>query len=206
MARHGYRATTLRGIAAEAGVSHAALYRHFPAKHAILLALYENLSADFVTQTPLRQGRWPGRVSAALRSSLRVLSPHRETLRELIPILLFRNEDGLFAPAMAFSRERVSALFVEAVRGATDSPPPALAEAIGRLVYVMHLGVILFWLLDQSPEARASGGLVRLLGRLLQLGSPALRVPGIPGLIRRADGIVSDGLIVRASEPVRPEA
>ena len=41
IAKRGYEAATLRDIAAEAGVSPALLYRYFPGKHAVVLALYE---------------------------------------------------------------------------------------------------------------------------------------------------------------------
>ncbi len=199
MAREGYEATTLRGIAAEAGVSHVALYRYFPGKHAIVLALYENLSAELVAGAEMPRGRWAVRVAAATRASIQALAPHRETLREVIPILVSRGEKGIFSPETGFSRERVSGLFVDAVTGATDAPALALAEAVGRLSYLVHLGMILFWLLDVSPGQRASDGCLALLTRVLRITARGLRLPGGPALLRRADALASDGLMPRSS-------
>src|ERR1019366_4783701 len=47
MATHGYESTTLRDVAKEAGVSVGLLYRYFPSKRAVIVALYEELSADY---------------------------------------------------------------------------------------------------------------------------------------------------------------
>jgi len=40
----GYDAATLRDVAARAGVSPALLYRYFPNKRSVVLALYDELS------------------------------------------------------------------------------------------------------------------------------------------------------------------
>src|SRR5262245_17001030 len=46
----GYEATTLRDVADEAGVSVGLLYRYFPSKRAVVLALYDQLSAEYATR------------------------------------------------------------------------------------------------------------------------------------------------------------
>ena len=61
--RRGYEATTLRDIAREAGVSVGLLYRYFPSKQAVILAFYDELSADFARQAA---GMPPGRWTAAV--------------------------------------------------------------------------------------------------------------------------------------------
>src|SRR5690349_22886973 len=43
----GYESTTLREIAKDAQVSVGLLYRYFPSKQAVVIALYEELSRDF---------------------------------------------------------------------------------------------------------------------------------------------------------------
>ena len=50
IAARGYEATTLRDIAKEAGVSVGLLYRYFPSKQAVIIALYDELSADYARQ------------------------------------------------------------------------------------------------------------------------------------------------------------
>ena len=89
MSERGYEATTLRDIAKTAGVSVGLLYRYFPSKQAVIIALYDELSRDFAAQAVgMPPARWRDRFLFALQASLRVLQPHRTTLRALIPILV----------------------------------------------------------------------------------------------------------------------
>src|SRR5688500_16107382 len=84
MTKHGYDLTTLRDVAKDAGVSVGLLYRYFPSKRAVIFALYDELSAGYVTTTAaMRPGKWRDRAMFALTSSLEVLKPHRTTLRGL---------------------------------------------------------------------------------------------------------------------------
>ena len=162
----GYEAATLRDVAARAGVSPALLYRYFPSKRAVVLALYDELSDRFAREAAeMRPGKWRDRFMASLKTSLRVLGPHRVTLRALAPIMVGDVEEGLFARRTAFSRLRVQGVFEDAVIKATDSPARGLSIAVARLLYLLHLAVILWWLLDKSPGQRATQALLSLCGK-----------------------------------------
>lgn len=195
IAARGWEATTLRDVAREAGVSVGLLYRYFPSKRAVVLALYDELSAAYAARAAaMRPGRWRDRSLYALRTSLEVLDPHRGTLAALVPILVGDPDEGLFAPSTAFSRLRVQAVFVQAVLGASDAPRGALGPALGRLLYLVHLAVLLWWLLDKSPGQWATQALLALLERALRLAAPALRVPGVPRLLVSADALLRAAL------------
>ncbi len=85
----GYEATTLRDIADEAGVSVGLLYRYFPSKSAVILALYDDLSAEYARRAAgSPAGKWRDRFVFALTTSLRVLEPHRVALQALTPGLV----------------------------------------------------------------------------------------------------------------------
>jgi AcrR family transcriptional regulator len=195
IAARGYEGTTLRDIAREAGVSPALLYRYFPSKRAVVLALYDDLSAAYaVRAAEMRPGPWRARFLFALRTSLEVLGPHRPALATLAGILVGDENEGLFAPATLFSRRRVQAVFTQAVRGASDAPEERDAEALGRLLYVAHLAVILWWLLDRSPRQRGTGELVRRLERALPMISLALRLPPARRMLRTAERLCARSL------------
>ncbi len=195
ISERGYEATTLRDIANEAGVSVGLLYRYFPSKQAVLIALYDELSQEFATvATTMPSGRLRDRFTFALRASLGVLQPHRTTLRALIPVLIGDPEDGVFAGTTAFSRQRVQQVFETAVTGATDSPKPPLGSALGRLLYLAHLAVLLWWLLDKTPRQRATTALVVLIAQLLPSLALTLRLPSIRRWIVALDELVREGL------------
>ena len=191
----GYEATTLRDIASEAGVSVGLLYRYFPSKRAVIIALYDDLSQDFLRETAgMKPGPWRDRFLFALEMSVRALQPQRSTLRALIPILVGDPDDGVFAERTAFSRDRAQRVFEDAVRGATDAPKAPLAAALGRLLYLVHLGVLLWWLLDKSPQQRATKGLIRITEQLLPSAALALRLPPLRRFVISLDELIREGL------------
>jgi AcrR family transcriptional regulator len=191
----GYEATTLREIAREAGVSVGLLYRYFPGKQAVLIALYDELSQDFARQTAnMRHGRWRDRFLFALRASVRVLQPHRTTLRALIPILVGDPDDGVFAASTVFSRVRVQQVFEDAITRSADAPRPPLADALGRLLYLVHLAVLLWWLLDKTPKQRATQALLGLTEQLLPSAALALRLAPVQRFVLEMDELIREGL------------
>ena len=201
-AARGYEETTLREIAAAAGVSPGLLYRYFPSKRAVVLALYDELSRAFEERARhLPEGLWRDRFIAALETSLDVLGAHRGTLAALVPVLVGGRDESLFAPATAFSRTRVQGAFVQAVTGATDTPRGADAEALGRALDLVHLCVLLFWLLDRSAGQRATKLLVGLIRRVLPPFAVAFRLRVVRGFVRDLDGLALEALYGPAPEP-----
>ena len=191
----GYEGATLRDVARRAGVSAALLYRYFPSKRSVVLALYDELSDAFTKRADLSPGKWRDRFVYALELSLRVLGPHRVTLRALAPVMVGDVEEGVFATRTAFSRARVQSVFQQAVVGAADAPAKPLDEALGRLLYLLHLGVILVWLLDRSSHQRATKSLIALFRQVLPLATLALRLRPVRGFVVSADSIVAEGLL-----------
>lgn len=195
IAERGYGATTLRDIAKEAGVSVGLLYRYFPGKQAVIIALYDQLSADYAHRAAsMPPGTWRDRFIYALQTSLRVLEPHRVALKALTPVLVGDPEDGIFAARTAFSRVRVQRVFEDAVSGSTDAPKQPLAESLGRLLYLVHLAVLLWWLLDKSATQRATAALVGLTQHLLPSAARSLRVPPVRRFVIAVDALIRDAL------------
>lgn len=191
----GYEPTTLREIAKEANVSVGLLYRYFPSKRAVVLALYEDLSAEYAGRAAeMRSGKWRDRFMFALSTSLQVLQPHRVALRALTPVLVGGSEESVFAPNTAVSRLRVQHVFESAVAGATDAPNPPVAMALGRLLYLVHLAVILWWLLDKTAHQRGTASLVSLTQQLLPSAALTLRVPLVRRLVVSMDELIREAL------------
>jgi AcrR family transcriptional regulator len=195
IAARGYEATTLRDIANAAGVSVGLLYRYFPSKQAVVIALYDELSSDYARQAAsMPPGRWRDRFIFALRTSLDVLKPHQLALRALTPLLVGDPDEGIFSGGTAFSRLRVQQVFEQAVVGSSDAPKPPFAAALGRLLYLIHLAVLLWWLLDKSANQRATTTLVSLTRQLLPSAALTLRVPSVRRFLIAVDELVREAL------------
>lgn len=195
ISERGYEATTLRDIARAAGVSVGLLYRYFPSKQAVIIALYDQLSTEFARHTAsMKSGTWRERFVFALEASLSALQPHRTALRALIPVLVGDPDDGVFAEGTAFSRLRVQQVFEDVVGGASDAPKPPLTLALGRLLYLVHLAVLLWWLLDKTPQQRATTALVGLTRQLLPSAALTLRLPPIRRFVIAIDDLIVEAL------------
>lgn len=196
----GYEATTMRDIAAEAGVSVGLLYRYFPNKQAVVIALYDQLSSEFETHAAtMPDGKWRDRFVFALHASLEALQPHRLALKALTPVLVGDPEDGIFSARTAFARARVQQVFERAVTESSDAPNAAFAAALGRLFYLVHLMVLLWWLLDQSASQRTTFKLVALTQQLLPAASLSLKIPSIRRFIVSLDELISEGLLSKSA-------
>ena len=195
IAARGYEATTLRDIAREAGVSVGLLYRYFPSKQAVVIALYDELSSEYAQRAAsMPAGRWRDRFVFALKTSLDVLEPHQMALRALTPVMVGDPEEGIFSARTAFSRLRVQRVFEQVVTESSDAPKHPPAEALGRLLYLVHLAVLLWWLLDKSPNQRATGALVSLTQQLLPSVGLALRVPPVRKFVIALDELIREAL------------
>jgi AcrR family transcriptional regulator len=195
IARRGYGATTLRDVAAQAGVSVGLLYRYFPSKQAIVIALYDDLSSEYAQRAAaMPAGKWRDRFIFALKTSLSVLAPHQAALRALTPVLVGDPDESIFAATTAFSRLRVQQVFERAVAGSTDAPRQPLAGALGRLLYLAHLAVLFWWLLDKSPNQRATAVLVSLTEQLLPSAAVALHVPAVRRFVVSTDELIGQAL------------
>ncbi len=191
IAARGYEATTLRDIAKEADVSVGLLYRYCPSKRAVVVALFDELSSEFARRAAdMPGGTWRDRFIFALNTSLDVLTPHRVALRALTPVLVGDPDEGILSATTSFSRLRVQHVFEEAVVGANDAPKPPLPHALGRLLYLVHLAVLLWWLLDKSSRQRATAALVSLVQQLLPSAALTLRVPSVRRFVIAVDELV----------------
>jgi AcrR family transcriptional regulator len=197
----------MRDVAKSAGVSAGLLYRYFPSKRAVVLALYETLSDEYAARAAtMRPGKWRERFLFALQTSLDVLQPHRSTLRALTATLIGDEHEGVFAPGGAECRIRVARVFHTAVEGASDAPSATLVAPLGRILYLAHMGVILWWLLDKTPGQRATTAMVGLLRGALPSLALALRVGPARGLVRSFDELFREALFDDASAAERQDA
>jgi AcrR family transcriptional regulator len=187
--QEGFEAATMRAIAQRAGVATGAAYYYYPSKEAIVLDYYERVSREMAEQMEgalMEAGGLEERLRAMIRIKLSCFSPNRSVLRALL-----RNgadpaeRVSPFSEATREIRERDTAWFRGALEDSGLRIPRDLAPHLPHVLWLYQMGVIYFWVLDDSPSqqrtellldrsARVVAGLVRLA--TLPLTRPLRRV------------------------------
>jgi AcrR family transcriptional regulator len=158
----GFEATTIRDIAGDAGLSLGAAYYYFKSKEAIVGAYYDYVQHEHVTRAReafARSRTLKDRLRAAVHTKIDIMQNDRRLLRAL-----FRyggdREHALswFGPATRDQRQRSMAVFAEALAG--ERLPPDVACAAPTLLWTLHLGILLYFLYDESPHQRRTRRLI----------------------------------------------
>ncbi len=203
--RRGFAQTTMREIAAAAGLSLGAAYHYFRSKDDIVGAYAEWMQAAHEACVA-RAGP-----SASLHDRLAVLFHTKLTLlsgdQKLLAAVYgaFGDTEGprsVFGAPSAGLRARSIAMFVGAL---DDHVPEALQVPLGRALWLAHLGVFLFFIQDTSPRqlrtARLVDSLVALAASLIPLVSHPLAAP-LRGRIREFLALLDPS--DNATPPPRP--
>ena len=95
-----------------------------------------------------------------------------------------------FSPESAGAREASIAIFEEVLAGSDLKVAPALRQELPDLLWLLHMGVVLFWVHDDSPGQRRTrtliAGVVPLVNRSVRL----TRLPLVRGLVDDGLGLV----------------
>jgi len=158
----GFEETTMRDIARQAGLSLGAAYYYFKSKEAIVGAYYDYVQDEHLSRARAAFAKGDGlreRLRAALHTKIDIMQNDRRLLRAL-----FRYggdpEHALswFGPATAAQRRRSIEVFAEAIAG--ERLPEDVRSAAPALLWTMHMGVLLFFLYDDSPHQRRTRRLI----------------------------------------------
>ena len=176
---NGYDNTTMRQIAAESDSSLGLAYRYFNCKEEFVLAFYESLAEQFIAQIPaLPQGKIPQRFSAAMEAKFALIEPHRELIGLLLSSALNPGSRvAVLGDASAGVRKRMQGAFEQLVRMSEDAPGDDTSTALGKLLYVAHLGLLYFRVNDRSENGRATRELLAWLESALSYLPLVSRIP-----------------------------
>lgn len=183
----GYEATTMRAIAREAGVSVGNAYYYFDSKEHLIQGYYDDIGRQHRARArPALEGvrDLAGRLRVALRSHLDVVSPYHSFAGGF-----FKTAADPASPLSPFSgestpaRQEATAFFSDVVTGSDAKIAKGLREELPNLLWLYHMGVILYWVHDDSEGATRTYELVDrtvpLVVRLIGLA----RLPLLRGLL-----------------------
>lgn len=159
-AERGYEGTTMRLIATEAGVALGNAYHYFPSKDHLAQEFFvrirrehDRLAAPVLRATAAFEDRLRG----VLHAGIDVMVPYRDFGASFISSAIRPDSvTGHFTTDVNQSRDRGISLFEEVVHGSSPPVDGPLAADLPLLLWTLHLGVILVWLHDDSPESTRS--------------------------------------------------
>lgn len=206
---HGYEGTTMRAVAEQAGVSLGNAYYYFASKEHLIQAFYGRTHAEHLEAcAPILAagGSFRDRLYAAMHAKLDTIEPYHR-----LAGMLFRTAANPDSPLNPFSeesapvREESTALFRQIVDGSTTRIPDDLRAELPRLLWIYHMGVVLYWIHDRSTARVRSRGLVDhsvdLIAKLVALGGNPLLLPLRRSILRLIETTKADTPGDAAGEP-----
>ncbi len=175
-----FDATTMRDIAAKAGVATGAAYYYFASKDALVLAFYEKSIAEMEplldralsSGTDLRK-----RIAALLGVKLKYFEASRGLLRTLAAHVDPEHALSPFSERTRAIREQDIRFFERAIAGSKTTVPHDLMSALPRMLWMYQMGIILYWIHDRSGEQQRTAALLdKSLGILVKL----VQLSGLP--------------------------
>lgn len=202
----GFDATTMRDVAAAAGMSLGAAYHYFPSKDAIVLDYYADVQARHAAGVVRACRTTPGlreRLSIAFHSKLHIVRADRALLGAL---LRFTGQPdhplSFLGPATAAVRLESIATFAEPLEGA--DLPPDLRPLAPLALWALHMGLLLYLLYDGSPEQRRTHRLADGAIDLFLAAMKLARLPVFRPIRTRVATLLSDaGLVPSPAEVER---
>jgi AcrR family transcriptional regulator len=180
----GYDETTMRAIAKRAGVSLGNAYYYFGSKDQLIQAFYhrtheQHVAAVAAAPTP---NTLKARLLTLMRLKVSTLEPYHEFAGELFKTAANpRSALNPFAPGSDPVRNASLAVFQELVESSKERIPKDLKKELPYLLWLYHMGIILYWIHDASKNQVRTYRLidltVDLLDRLISLASNPLMRP-----------------------------
>lgn len=178
----GFEDATMRDIATAAGVATGAAYYYYPSKDAIVLAFYQRscLEMQPLIERALsaEAGSFDDRLKTLINVKLEYFSQHRGVLRALL-----KNGADPTHPLSPFAsnnrpiRDIDVAWFQKILAASNTQAPKDLEPYVPEVLWLFQMGVIYFWITDDSRDQRRT---TRLLALGAKIVATLLKIAGLP--------------------------
>ena len=192
----GYDGTTMRAIADGAGVSLGNAYYYFASKDHLIHAYYERSHEDHLTAcTPIldTERDLKRRLAGVLKAKIETSRPYHRFAGQL-----FKTAADPHSPLSPFSaesqpvRSESTELLARVLHGSSTRVRGKLARELPELLWTYQMGIILYWIHDDSEDCRRTHRLIDhttdLVVRLIRLS----RLPGMRPLVQRAFKLIAE--------------
>jgi AcrR family transcriptional regulator len=164
--QEGYDITTMRDIARKAGVATGAAYYYYPSKDAIVMDFYQRSCAEMQPKIEAAVEKASG-LEARLRESIQVKLAHFAPNRGVLRALLRNGADpkhplSPFSPQTREIRDIDMAWFRRILVDCGIRIPRDLEPHLPGVLWFFQMGVIFFWVIDESAEQARTARLLEL--------------------------------------------
>lgn len=179
--QEGFDIATMRDIAEKAGVATGAAYYYYPSKDAIVLDFYQRACAEMQPKIEAaleHASTLETRLRELIRVKLAHFAPNRGVLRALL-----RNGADPKHPLSPFSRETKEirevdiAWFRKILVDCGTRIPRDLEPHLPGVLWFFQMGVIFFWVIDESPNESRT---MRLLELATKSVATLIKVSALP--------------------------
>jgi AcrR family transcriptional regulator len=177
----GFDSVTMRAIADEAGVATGAAYYYYPSKEAIVLAFYQRACDDM--QPRIEAALAPARsldqrLGQLIGVKLVYFKPNRAVLRALLrggadP----QNPISPFSAETRAIREIDIRWFRTILKDCGIRVPRDVEPHLPEVLWFFQMGILLFWVVDDSPGQSRTN---RLLALGIRIVTTLIRVSSLP--------------------------
>ena len=167
ISERGYRATSMKKIAKEAGIDAAAIYAYFPGKKKLLLGYCDATLETALTQTLQTPGFDEYSLQERLQRLVDALLEQLLADREFVAILCKVTAKSPLSmslrkvPALQLLKDQVTA-FIALAEQNGEIPACAYKERLSSLFATYLSAVVVYWLKDESEEFSNTTQLVDL--------------------------------------------
>jgi AcrR family transcriptional regulator len=179
--QEGFDTATMRDIARKAGVATGAAYYYYPSKDAIVMGFYQRSNAEMQPKIEAALSEVNGlekRLCEVIRVKLAHFAPNRGVLRALL-----RNGADPKHPLSPFSpqtkevRDIDMAWFRRILVDCGVRIPRDLEPHLPGILWFFQMGVIFFWVIDESANQTRTERLLDLAAKSL---TALIRVSALP--------------------------
>ncbi len=192
----GYEGTTMRLIAKDAGVSVGNAYYYFKSKETLIQAFYRRTHEEHLVACVAvleREKGFEDRLLGVMHAKLTTIEPYHR-----FSGILFKTAADPESPLNPFSeaslptRRESTTLFAQVIEGTKLRVTKDLWAELPNLLWIYHMGVVLFWIHDRSEGRRRTTMLVErtvpLIAQVVRLGS----LPLLRSMTRRATAFLAE--------------
>ena len=179
--QEGFDTATMRDIAQKAGVATGAAYYYYPSKDAIVMDFYQRSCAEMQPKIEAALDRANG-LEARLRELIHVKLVHFAPNRGVLRALLRNGADpkhplSPFSPETKAIRDIDIAWFRRILVDCETRIPRDLEPHLPGVLWFFQMGVIFFWVIDESPNQSRTAKLLELATKSV---ATLIRVSALP--------------------------